>query len=86
LERFLLKPHADTLLGRIWSAGALRSASVLVRHHPRAALHVAGSGILQAAKAGLDEVTHVFSARGANSTSEESTKTADRDGSPVAEN
>jgi hypothetical protein len=54
----LLKPYADTLFGRIWSAGALRSVSVLLRRHPRAALHVAGAGVLQAGKASIEEVTH----------------------------
>jgi hypothetical protein len=60
LERRLLKPYADTLFGRIWSAGALRSVSVLLRRHPRAALHVVGSGVLQAGKAGIEEITHVL--------------------------
>ncbi len=42
------------------SAAALRSISVLVRRSPRAALHVAGAGILQAGKAGIEEATQLF--------------------------
>jgi hypothetical protein len=60
LEHLLLKPYADTLFGRIWSAGTLRSISVLVRRYPRAALHVAGAGAVQAGKAGAEEVSHLL--------------------------
>jgi hypothetical protein len=84
LERRLLKPYADTLFGRIWSAGALRSISVLVRHHPRAALHVVGSGVLEAGKASLEEVTHVFGSGGEKSITDEQTEQDDANGSQVA--
>jgi hypothetical protein len=82
----LLKPHGDTLFGRIGSAGALRSASVLVRHHPRAALHVAGAGVLQAGKAGIEEVTGLFGAGGEKSVSDEQPATEDRDGLSISKN
>ncbi|MFI0844456.1 hypothetical protein [Mesorhizobium sp. IMUNJ 23232] len=55
LERALLKPHSDTLFRRMTSAAMLRSASVLIRKHPRAAAHVVGAGLLQASRVGLTE-------------------------------
>lgn len=46
----------QTATGRIGAAALLRAMNVLVRQHPRAALHMFGAGIAQAARASVWEI------------------------------
>jgi hypothetical protein len=56
VERRLLRPYADSAVGRIASGGALRALSVLVRKHPKAALHVLASGAAAASRIGWGDL------------------------------
>jgi hypothetical protein len=55
LERRLLKPYAGSALGRVASGAAARALSVLVRKHPRAALHAVAAGFSAAGRIGWAE-------------------------------
>jgi len=50
-----LKPYARSALGRIASTGVARGLSVLVRKHPRAALHAAAAAIAAAGRVSWQE-------------------------------
>ncbi|MGK6316082.1 hypothetical protein [Neorhizobium sp. DT-125] len=51
-----MKRYGKTAAGRVGTAAMLRALSVLVRHHPRAALDMAGAGLKQAGRSGFEEV------------------------------
>ena len=75
IERRLVSPYSETFLGRIGAAAVVRALGVLVRKHPRAALHIAGAGVLQAAKTSYAETKKALF-----STSQES---AEKESRPV---
>lgn len=52
-----------TATGRIGTSALLRAMSVLVRQHPRAALHMFRAGVAQAARASAWEVRQRLSGR-----------------------
>lgn len=55
IERRLVAPYADSFLGRISAAASVRALGVLIRKHPKAALHMVGAGLAQAARTGWTE-------------------------------
>jgi hypothetical protein len=55
LERRLLKPYAGSMLGRVASGAVARALSVLLRKHPRAALHAVAAGFAAAGRIGWGE-------------------------------
>jgi hypothetical protein len=57
LERRLVRRYGRSAGGRMRLAAALRALVVLVRRHPRAALDVAGAGMIQASRTGMRELT-----------------------------
>jgi hypothetical protein len=57
IERRLLRRYARTPTGRITASAALRALGVLVRHHPGTALEMAGAGLVQAGRTGVQELT-----------------------------
>jgi hypothetical protein len=57
LERRLVRHYGRSAGGRMRLAAALRALVVLVRRHPRAALDVAGAGMIQASRTGVRELT-----------------------------
>jgi hypothetical protein len=63
IERRLVSPYSGTFLGRIGAAAVVRALGVLLRKHPRAALHIVGAGALQAAKATYTETKKTLLSR-----------------------
>ena len=57
LERQLIRRYGRTPAGRMKLAAALKALAVLVRRHPRAMLDMVGSGAVQAARVGVQEVS-----------------------------
>ena len=57
LERRLMRKYGRTTAGRMKMAAALRALAVLIRRHPRAALDMAGAGLVQAGRVGLQDLT-----------------------------
>ena len=57
IERQLMCRYARTTAGRMTLAAALRALAVLVGRHPRAALDAAGSGLVQAGRVGVQDLT-----------------------------
>jgi hypothetical protein len=61
VERRLMRHYGRTPAGRIKLAAALRALGVLVRRHPKATLDMLGAGAVQAARVGVQELTHRLS-------------------------
>ena len=80
VERRLLKPYAGSALGRVTSGSALRALSVLVRKHPKAALHVFASGTATAGRIGWSEVRHKLASLTARILPSANAKTAENIG------
>jgi hypothetical protein len=57
LERRLIRRYGRSAGGRMRLAAAVRALVVLVRRHPRAALDMAGAGMVQASRTGVRELT-----------------------------
>lgn len=57
LERRMMRRYGRGPLGRMKVAASFRALSVLLRRHPRAALDMAGSGLVHAARVGLRDLT-----------------------------
>ena len=51
-----MKRYGKSAAGRVGAAAVLRALGVLVRHHPRAAVSVAGAGLKEAGRAGIGEI------------------------------
>ena len=56
-ERRLQRHYGRTPTGRVKLAAALGALGVLVRHHPKVMLSMIGAGAIQAARAGVRELT-----------------------------
>jgi hypothetical protein len=57
LERRLMRRYGRGTLGRMKVAAGFRALSVLLRRHPRAALDMAGSGLVHAGRVGVRDLT-----------------------------
>jgi hypothetical protein len=71
IEQRLVSPYSDTFLGRVGAAAVVRALGVLVRKHPRAALHIAGAGALQAAKTSYAETKKAIFGRSCETSAEQ---------------
>ena len=71
IEQRLVSPYSDTFLGRVGAAAVVRALGVLVRKHPRAALHIAGAGALQAAKTSYSETKKAIFGRSSEMSAEQ---------------
>lgn len=56
LEHLVVRRYGDSAGKRIGLSALLAAAGVLVRQHPRTALHMAAAGAAGAGRAGLDEL------------------------------
>ena len=61
LERRLMRKYGRTTAGRMKMAAALRALAVLIGRHPRAALDMAGAGLVQAGRVGVQDLTRRLS-------------------------
>jgi hypothetical protein len=57
LERRLARRYGQSAGRRVRLAAAVRAIVVLVHRHPRAALDIAGAGIVQASRSSVRELT-----------------------------
>jgi hypothetical protein len=57
VERALMRRYGATTAGRMKAAGVMRALVVLLGRHPRAALDMAGAGLLQASRVGVRDLT-----------------------------
>ena len=51
-----MKRYGKSPAGRIAASSMLRAVGVLIRHHPKAALDMAGSGLKEAGRSGIKEI------------------------------
>ena len=52
-----MRKYGRTTAGRMKMAAALRALAVLIGRHPRAALDMAGAGLVQAGRVGVQDLT-----------------------------